>query len=124
MNTFELKMHRVNTTAFIGHRPTSVILVPIEKVDTPAGGYKVNDLPPRDPQTFRIIELGQSSTPPVLQLTDGSQREAEFWLLGEHDAQIAIGDHWTAIDGRHWEVGDLVRSNDYETRALVAERGK
>lgn len=123
MNPFELRINRANTRDFISHRATEIILTPRDKLDTPSGGYKYQDGPPRPPQTFRIIELGTSSTPPVITLTDGNQREAEFWLLGEWDAQVAVDDYWTAPDGREWLVGDLVRDNNYETRALVVERG-
>lgn len=123
MDATELKYHRLNTTAFIAVKPETIVLVPRLKVDTPAGGYKFEDQPPRDPQTFRIVEFGLSQTPPVIELTDGSQRVAEFLLLGEHDAEVAIDDHWLAIDGRTWVVGEVVRDNQYETRALVTERG-
>jgi hypothetical protein len=120
----ELHYHQLNTLAFIAVNPTAIILVPRTKVDTPAGGYKFEDQDPRPEQSFRIIEFGLNQTPPILQLTDGSQRQVEFLLLGAHDAQVAVDDHWLAIDGREWQVGEVVRSNQYETRALVVERGK
>lgn len=120
----ELEVNRKNTLAFIAVRPTQIILIPQLREKTTGGGYKYVDQEPRHSQTMRIIELGTSVTPPILTLTDGKQREAEFWLLAAHDAEIAIDDHWTAMDGREWLVGDIIRDNDYETRALVTERGK
>jgi len=124
MDATELKYHRLNTTSFIEVKPVSIVLIPQAKVPQPSGGYKMVDQDPRAPQTMRIIELGMHQTPPIITLTDGKQRAVDFWLLGEHDADMAVDDHWMAEDGREWLVGDIVRSNQYETRGLVVERGK
>lgn len=124
MNAVELRLNRVNTDAFIRVKPSEIVLVPQTKVYQASGGYKLVDDPAREPQTFRIIELGANQSPPILRLTDGTQREAEFWLLGSWDAAMAVNDHWKALDGREWIVGDIVRDNGYEVRGLVAERGK
>ena len=124
MDAMELSLHIENTAAYIAYKPSVIILTPVTKVETASKGYKKVDGNPRDPQTFRIIELGLNQTPPIITLTDGKQREAEFLLLGMPDAAVAIDDHWTAADGREWSVGDIVRENGYETRALVVERGK
>lgn len=124
MDATELRYHRLNTEAFIGVKPTSIALIPQTKEDTPSGGYKLVPGDARTAQTFRIIELGANQSPPIIVLTDGKQREAEFWLLGKWDAAIAVNDYWVAPDGREWLVGDIVRSNEYETRGLVTERGK
>ena len=120
----EQTVNRLNTKAFIDVRPSEIILTPRERTKTAGGGWKYEELAPRAPQTFRIIELGMTTTPPILTLTDGKQREAEFWLLGEWDAAAEVDDIWTATDGRVWQVGDIIRDNGYETRALVTERGK
>lgn len=124
MDAAELKYNRLNTTEFIEVKPVTIALVPQEKVSQPSGGYKLVDQAPREPQTFRIIELGAHQNPPIIVLTDGKQRAVDFWLLGEWDANMAVNDHWVAEDGREWLVGDIVRSNHYETRGLVVERGK
>ncbi len=120
----EQTVNRLNTKAFIDVRPSEIILTPRVREKTVGGGWKYEEQAPRPPQTFRIIELGMNTTPPILTLTDGKQREAEFWLLGEWDAAVDIDDIWTATDGRVWQVGDIIRDNGYETRALVTERGK
>lgn len=120
----ELEINRKNTLAFIAVRPSQIILVPQIRERTTGGGWQYVDQAARQPQTMRIIELGTNVTPPILQLTDGTQREAEFWLLAAHDASIEIDDHWKATDGREWRVGDIIRDNGYETRALVTERGQ
>lgn len=121
----ETDIHRKNTLAFIAANPTVVTLIPIqEKTRTASGGWTTADAPARAPQTMRIIEPGARTTPATVKLQDGTERVVSFWLLGAHDALVAVGDHWTEADGRSWEVGDIIRSNHYETRALVAERGK
>lgn len=123
MDPVELDIHRKNTRAFIAVKPSIVVLTPQTNVRKPGGGYSIVQGTPRDPQTMRIIELGMVQTPQVLNLTDGKQREARFWLLGEFSAQMATGDFWRSDDGRLWEIGDIVRENGYEQRGLVAERG-
>lgn len=124
MDALELQVHRENTLAFIAVNPTTVVLIPIDtKERVPSGGYKVVKGEPRTEQTMRIIELGGRGEPATIKLQDGTERTVSFWLLGAHDAAVEIGDSWTATDGREWEVGDIIRSNHYETRALVAERG-
>jgi hypothetical protein len=124
MNPLELKVNRANTKAFIDAKPSDLVLIPQEKEPTKSGGFKLVPTTPRASQTMRIIELGTNQSPPVLVLSDGKQREAEFWLLALHDAEVAINDYWVAEDGREWLVGDLVRSNAYEVRGLVTERGR
>lgn len=124
MNPVELSINRLNTQAFINAKPSSIALIPQDKEPTPAGGFKLVPKTARSAQTMRIIELGLNQSPPIIVLTDGKQREAAFWLLGLHDAAMAVNDYWVAADGREWLVGDIVRSNQYETRGLVTERGK
>jgi hypothetical protein len=126
MDAVELEVSRYNTLAFIEQRPTTIRLIPVKRVRTAGSGYKDVDQDARQPQTFRIIEQGliNSASAPVIRTTDGTQREVEFLLLGAHDALMAVGDHWTEDDGREWSIGEVVRSNEYEQRALVTERGK
>ena len=123
MDAIELRIHRENTAAYIAFKPSSISLIPVERTRTASGGYKETDLPSRPPQTFRIIELGSNQSPPIITLQDGKQRAASFWLLGLWDANVGINDHWTAADAREWQIGDIVRANGYEMRALVVERG-
>lgn len=124
MDPIELQVHIDNTIAYIGYKPSEIVLTPVEREKTGSGGYREVDQEERPAQTFRIIEVN-SSTPPILTLTDGKQREADFLLLGAPTVDIAVNDHWLdEATGREWLVGDIVRSNLYEVRALVVERGK
>jgi len=125
MDSAELDIHRENTAWYIAANPTDVVLIPkTERQRTASGGYTEAPGTPRSSQTFRIIEPNMNTTPPVIKLQDGRERKAEFMLLGLWDAACAIGDSWTAADGRVWEIGDIVHANNYETRALVAEHGR
>lgn len=125
MDTLELELHRENTLAFIAYRPSTITLIPkTVRVRTASGGWTDADAPPRQPQTFRIIEQGARNQPPVIRTQDGKVRIVDFMLLGAFDATVEIDDSWTASDGRVWEIGDVIRDNGYEVRALVAERGR
>lgn len=119
----ELRVNKLNTAAFIAAKPVSLVLTPRTKEPTDTNGTKWVVGAPKTAQTLRIIEISARVTPPILQLTNGTERQVEFELLGPFDANIAAGDFWVADDTRVWEVGDIVRPNGYETRALVAERG-
>lgn len=124
MTPAELDILRKNTVWFIADRPSAIVLTPRTKDETDGGGWKWIPGMARAPQTLRIIELGMMTTPPILQLTNGKERKAEFWLLGPYDAAMDKGDFWVADDDRVWEIGDIIRDNDYEIRGLVAERGE
>ena len=124
MDPIELDINRRNTMAFILAKPVRVILTPVLRTkNVGSAGFKNIDQPDRAEQVFRIIEAGSSGASPVATLQDGKQRDASFLLLGPHDAAIAVDDHW--VEGsRTWSVEDIIRSNEYESRALVSERGK
>lgn len=53
---------------------------------------------------------------------DGVERAVDFVMLGEWDADIALGDVFTH-DGLEWDVVQLVHFNGYERRATVSRRG-
>ena len=123
MDQMELRIHRANTTAFIAVKPSTIVLQSIEtKERTKSGGFKRIQGGPREPQVFRLIELSGTNIP-IQQATDGEQREEEFQLLGDWDAQVELDDWWMADDGRSWRIREIKRSNQYEVRAMVVERG-
>lgn len=125
MDAVELQIHRSNTLTFILANPSVLSLTPTgARVRTPSGGWSEPDVAPRGPQTFRVIELGQRSTPPIVRTQDGKDRQVNFWLLGTWDANMEIGDHWKTTDGREWEIADMIIDNGYERRGLVVERGR
>lgn len=123
MDAVELDINRKNTTAFIAFKPVSLALIPVVREKVLSGGWKEVDQPARPPQTFRIIELGATTRIPKIKTQDGVERDAQYWLLGEHDAAVGLGDHWTE-GTRHWAIGEIIRTNEYETRCVVVERGR
>jgi hypothetical protein len=121
----ETRVNIANTRHFIAAKPVSVVLIPHGRVRTPAGGYKEEDGRPRAPQTFRIIETGIQTTPAMVAGQDGEMRVVLFWMLGLPDAEVARNDWWVdSVDGREMEITDIVRSNGYEIRMVVTERGR
>jgi hypothetical protein len=120
LSTAEVEVNKRLTHVFIGTLPTVVVLTPRSKVNKPAGGFALEAQEPRDPQTMRLIE---PSTIPLPTVTlDGVQRETQFELLGEWDAQISVYDTFD-VDGKRWEVVHLAFFNGWEQRALVSRFG-
>jgi len=122
MDEIELKVNRLNTKAFIAAKPVTLKLLRAAEVRTPSGATRKGAAAPINDQVFRIIEQGSPSAPQQIVTVDGTARNVSFMLLGLHDADVKKGDTWREGD-RDWEVGDLVRPNGYETRALVVESG-
>jgi hypothetical protein len=120
VTTLELDTQRRLTRAFIATMPVSVALVPRTRTKTSAGGYVFVNQPPRVPQTLRLIE--SSAIPRPVVTLDGIVREADFELLGAHDAEMGVYDVFS-IDGRQWEVVSLAHDNGWERRALVTRVG-
>lgn len=120
--TVDLATNRRLTKAFIDQLPTTLVLTPHRRVRGASGAFENQELPPREPQTFTIIEgggVGALPRPTVTQ--DGVERVVEFELLGEHTAELAPRDTFTH-QGKEWEVIDLFYDNGYERRALVSAR--
>lgn len=122
MDPVELEVNRLNTTAFIQVKASSIVLQRVVQRRTPSGGKLPDVAEPVAAQTFRVIEQAAPSAPQIVQLTDGTARVVNFWLLGEWDSDVQRGDTWREA-GRDWEVGDIIRDNGYEVRALVVESG-
>lgn len=123
MDPIELKMQRLQTTAFIAHKPTWLVMNRPIQVRSKTGGKGTVRMATLEEQIVRIIETAAYPNS-YLTLTDGTHREADFMLLMEWDADVQRDDTWTAEDGRNWVVQDVVHDNEYERRALVLEQGK
>lgn len=121
-DTIELRMHRVNTVAFINANPTTLVLIPRTRV-TDGAGTKFQDLPARLPQVMKLIDQSAAGSPQpgLVQTSDGRERLADFVLLGRHDAIVGLWDYWTDANGT-WEVAQIFPYNQYEVRALVVRR--
>ena len=121
-NPVELAAQRAVTAAFIGADFETIILIPREKAKTTTGGHTWTELPPRDPQDFKLSEV-VSRARTEDKVPGGEQAEAEFMLIGLWNAVIGdrdVFDH----EGARFEVIDIEPDNGYERRATVRRYGR
>lgn len=115
-------INRILTKLFIEQDPTVITLIPVEMVDMASGGTKPVDKTPRAPQIFKMIWQGGNSTG-INTTADGQNRQFDFIMVGEYDAEVEIGDHWT--DGsQEYYVDGLEPFNGYEIKAHVKSFGE
>jgi hypothetical protein len=113
------RIQRRLTTAFIQTQPVTIVLVPHTNVRTGAGGTKLVEGVPRSAQTMRLIEPGE---PDVIRLEqDGQEERSIFELLGEWDAELAVGDTFV-VDEAEWTIIQTFFYNGYSRRAQVVRR--
>lgn len=117
----EIALKRRGTDQFIAANPVSLTLTPKVEMKTGAGGKVSGDGPARLPQTLRLIDQASSSgtMPGRIRAQDGQQRRATFMLLGPWDSLMAVGDHWTDVEGKRYEITELLPDNGYEKRGMV-----
>lgn len=125
MRAEELRVHRVNTKAFIEANPIEIQLIPRIKTNT-GSGIRWADDTPRVVQTFRLIDQTRTfgPEPGTVLASDGKQRKAEYQLLGEVGRIIGLYDYWIDEKGIRFEVSNLLTNNDYEVRAQVIRYGE
>ena len=109
---FEVAVNRKLTKWFIDTDPTSLILIPRTKQDRPGGSHRFVDGPAKDPQIVKMIYPGGDG---IVVTADGKTRRFDFIIVGQHDADIAIGDHWTEGD-QNYVIEYLFPFNDYEVK--------
>ncbi|AVD99630.1 hypothetical protein HWB51_gp012 [Mycobacterium phage Cuke] len=109
--------------------PRTIELVPNTRVQKPGGVYDNEAQTPRAPQTFNVIPIsstlgGRSGSVDRTVESDGVKGHSWFfYLVGRHDAEMAIGDTWK--DGTtDYRIISLMPKNDYERRAVVEAFGK
>ena len=119
----ELRINRYLTKQFIDMDPTSIVLLRRARVDNGAGGWRYSSALPRPAQVFKLIPQG-GPVNGLTETTDGAERKYDFVLLGEHDADVDVGDYWLDADGSHWVVEGFIPSNEYEIRAGVRAVGE
>lgn len=121
-STRELEINRRNTRAFIESDPIFLALQPRVKVNTPDGGFKMEDGEERDTQTFRL--LPQSDIMPSVQTPDGITLTPTYVLLGEWDALMDRWDRFFVNDVAYQIVSpirpDYTMANVYERKGDVA----
>ena len=113
-----LTAQRSATKAFIADDPTTITLIPRDRVATQSGGYQLVDGVPRPAQTVKMVLLSSDQRPTVT--VAGVERVVDYHLVGPYDMQIAVGDVWDAEDGTRWEVVGFSEGWDYMTKAFIS----
>jgi hypothetical protein len=117
----ELVVQRKNTEWFIAWHPMDITLIPRIRVKSGTGSKYV-DGSPRRVQRMRLIPQNETTRP--LFTDEGKERVITHTLLGLWDADVAVGDHWTDLDGATYEVLDVATPpNGYETKAMIEQHG-
>lgn len=122
MSTVELEAQRAVTLAYIAAAPVSIVLTPVVKVKT-ANGSTPTPGDPRQPQTFKVNEPGDSGARyPLTAGEVGKERVVEYILIGAYDAVVENNDIFTYRD-EEYQVIQVLTPNDYEVRAMAVRRG-
>lgn len=120
----ELLVQRKITHAFIRAEPVDLGLSRRAETRTPGGGVDRNFVRQLPTQTFKIIMISPAGGSIEQRAEDGTERRTDFVLLGEWNADVAIGDYWDDSTGQRWEIQSLIPYNGYEVRANVASYGR
>lgn len=115
-------VQRSVTKAFINFSPVIVQLIPRSKVSDGQGGFKKVVQTARQPQTFALIEPGDSGFSQPVVPEAGEQYTVQYMLLGMHDAVMAKDDVFSH-GGKEFKLLEVMPDNGYEKRAVVIRHG-
>ena len=118
MNPLELALQRKATAEFIEADRTDLVLIPSNRVEE-FGTVSFVDLPPRPSQPFKVIWPGGDG---IVVTSDGTTRRFDFILVGNYNATVAIGDHWSE-GSQHYQVEWVQPYNEYEVKAGGSSHG-
>lgn len=121
-NPVELATQRRITRAFIDADYEMITLMPRTQSKSSSGGYKYTKGTPRAPQKFHVVERVTNAMPRT-RVQGGDQREEDFTLVGNWDAQVAVHDIFD-LHSAQWEVVAVAHPNGYEQRATVLRYGR
>lgn len=122
--THEIAINREITKWFISMDPSTITLIPRQHVRNASNAWEMQDLAPRDPQDFKFVQGGIVRTSNEgLEATElGTQRRFDYIMIGNWDAIVEIGDHWS--DGeQEYKVTGILPYNDYEVKAGIVSFG-
>lgn len=115
--TIALTAQRRMTKALIDDDPTAVVLVPSVESTAPSGNPTYVDGTPRAVQRFKLSLLAFDQRPTVT--VNGVERRVDYHLIGEYNAVVEVGDHWTDAALTRYEVIGFTEGWDYEIKAQV-----
>jgi hypothetical protein len=118
----ENEVLRRQTKQFIEEYPMEILLQRSDMVPDGSGGFKATlGTVPAGAQTFRQVTQA-TNTGVFRRALDGEEVQPDFVLIGEHDADVRIGD-WYMKDGAKHEVVYVRDDRRYETWVEVKYRG-
>lgn len=110
LKPLELAIHQNGTQAFIAADPTEIVLTPHQE-QIVGGTKKLVPQPARNSQTFKIIWAGDTG---IVRRTPNGVRSFDFIIVGLHDAEVAIGDHF---EDDKFVIDYVFPPNGYEVKA-------
>jgi hypothetical protein len=116
----ELAIHRLGTKSFIDADSRMITLTP--RSSSMVNGTKVSTpQTPRDPQKLKVIfpnSSGIRNDPSLYRDvgSEGASKRFDFVIIGEYDAQIAVGDFWKEGQ-QEYQVEYVFPDNGYEVKA-------
>lgn len=122
--TEELRINRLNTSAFIAADPLRLVLRARASSRTATGAIDAQAYAERPEQRFKLIMQSPAGGSIEQRTDDATERQVDFVLLGEWNAQVAVDDFWEDVLGQRWEVRSLNPYNGYEIRANVEAHGR
>jgi hypothetical protein len=116
----EIQVQRRNTAAFVMADPLTLVLTPHTRTSTAAGGFRLDEGEPREPQTFRLIPA--EDTAPEVSNSNGRMSEPTYTIMGLWNADM---DQWDtfSLNGNVYEIASPVRPEHtlapYERKGYV-----
>jgi hypothetical protein len=116
-----LAENRRLTEYYIAHDPTTITLIPVKQTRQPGGGFKAERQTPRSPQQFKVVAV-INNWDGIAAVQGGEVQGWAYILVGQWDAEIAIGDLWEDGDNTY-RVTAILQASDYEKRCAVSSFG-
>lgn len=120
MELFETIL-RDSTTWYIGRDATTVVMVPQTRLRAPGGGFTLVAGTPRPAQQVKLIGVSQDGISPG---EGGTDRQFEYTIVAEWDAQITLNDRFEDSRGNPFYVYAIEPFNGYEVKARARAYGK
>lgn len=96
LSVANLSVMRDQTTEFIRYRAETVTLMRAPKVSDGMGGTSLGTPSPLSPQRMRLIPAATIAQNAPVRVTGNGQTVTPSWfLVGEYDADVAVGDMTT-----------------------------
>lgn len=121
-NRTETRMQRRLLRKYIDAEPVDVELLRPVLVETTAGGLR-KDPPVRlPPQRVRLVPFKRRLVRITRDTPDGDIINLEYVLIGPHDLDVKVGDHFHA-DGGKYDVISIEPNRSFRTAVNITYRG-